>query len=135
MSTNFDTSFTTNDTIDADHIKQYSGPVNNLESGGAFYREATSSGAKYVVGFTASDIPGGSPGHTISSLSAGQMVLFKADVASSASAELEINLEGGGATSAPLFKDGAQVGAGDISADQIVLAVYNDTSTPRFDVM
>lgn len=135
MSTNFNTSFTTNDTIDAGHIKQYAGPVNNLESGAAFYREATSSGATYVVGFTASDIPGGSPGHTISSLSPGQMILFKADVASSASAELEINLEGGGTDSGPLFKNGTQVGAGDILANQIVLVVYNDTTTPRFDVM
>ena len=63
------------------------------------------------------------------------MIVFKADVASSASAELEINLEGGGTDSGPLFKNGTQVGASDILANQIVLAVYNDTTTPRFDVM
>lgn len=132
MSTEFDKSFMNGDVVEADHIQQIFKPVEDLESGAALYRAATSTGATYEVSFRKSDNP---DGNFLSSLSAGQMIVFKADANSGANAELEVTFEGGGTAAHPLSLAGDPVGADDIKADQIVVAIYNDTSTPRFDVV
>lgn len=153
MSTHFDTNFddSSDDIIHANHVIQYAQPIKDLESGKAFYRVATGSGAPYQVSFRLAASTGGTGHHIdhpstpgphptpLSLLSAGQEVIFKANINSPASASLAILLEDGGSgtlsVAYPLFAGGAQVGANEIKAEQIVMAVYNDTSTPRFDVI
>ena len=136
MPSNFSLNFqdNNNDTILADHVKQFAKPLNDLESGTAFYREATSSGADYVVDFRASAIPGGSPGNYLNSLQPGQIVTFKADADSSNNAQLQVQLEGTSAVSVPIHAGDNQIGVGDIKENQIVVAIYNDTTNPRFDI-
>lgn len=51
MSTNFDDSFVAGDLIEVDQIKQFISPIHDLESGKAFFREASGSGGQYVVAF------------------------------------------------------------------------------------
>ncbi len=136
MSTDFtQNDFNNGDLTDAEHIKRTFGPINNLESGAAFYRVAASSSNNYVVDFSISAIPGGEPGHYLTSpLSAGQVIIFKADQDSLANAQLQVTVEGGSVT-APLNVANTQVGLDDIKQDQIVVAIYNNTSTPRFDIV
>ncbi len=119
------------DIIEAVHVNQFTPPVNDLESGAALFRVATTNSGNYVVDFQASSNP---DGHFLESLSQGQVVIFKADADSSAEAELEITLEGG-SESHPLYRGHEPIAEGDIKADQIVMAVYNETSTPRFDLL
>ena len=139
MSTQFETDFENDDIIEAEHIKQFAQPINDLESGVAFYREASGDGSPYEVSFRKEDSTD-EKGHFLESpLSAGQMVVFKANVDSPVDAGLAILLEDGstGTSSGniPLFAGGAEVGEDDIKADQIVVAVYNDTTPARFDVV
>ena len=123
--------FNNGDLTDVEHIKRTFGPINDLESGAAFYRTTVSTGANYVVDFQASANSGG---HYLSSLTAGQMIVFKADQDSLTNAQLQVTLEGGSAT-VPLHIGDTQVGAGDIKQNQIIVAIYNNTTTPRFDIV
>ncbi len=124
MSTEF-TEVSNGQTIDASHVNQFADPINDLESGAAFYRAATGSGAPYEVDFAGS----------LDSLSAGQIIVFKANVDSPASASLLVDYGSSNDSGAiPLNAGDEQVGAGRIKADQIVVAVYNNTTTPRFDI-
>ena len=148
MSTKFIDNFDDDGThvIEAEHVKQYAEPVNDLESGKAFYRVATGTGNPYQVSFRKVDSTGGK-GHYIepttgsdAPLSAGQMVVFKANVSSpSGGASLSLLLEDGssGVSSGniPLNVADNQVDEDQIKAGQIIVAIYNDTSTPRFDVV
>ena len=148
MSTKFIDDFDDDGThvIEAEHVKQYAEPVNDLESGKAFYRVATGTGNPYQVSFRKVDSTGGK-GHYIepttgsdAPLSAGQMVVFKANVSSpSGGASLSLLLEDGssGVSSGniPLNVADNQVDEDQIKAGQIIVAIYNDTSTPRFDVV
>ncbi len=140
MPSDFDKSYNTGSTIEASHVKQYASPINDLESGKAFYRVATGDGSPYEVSFREADLPMNERGHVIKTLTAGQIVVFKANVDSPASdASLAIMLENGstGTSSGPipLFAGGSQLGEEDIKADQIVMAIYNNTTVPRFDVV
>ncbi|MFA7481756.1 MAG: hypothetical protein WC314_14710 [Vulcanimicrobiota bacterium] len=119
------------DIIEAVHVNQFTPPVNDLESGAALFRVAVTNSGNYVVDYQASANP---DGHFLESLSQGQVVIFKADADSSAEAELEITLEGG-SESHPLYRGNEPIAERDIKADQIVMAVYNETSTPRFDLL
>lgn len=154
MSTHFETNFddSGDDTIHATHVTQYAQPIKDLESGKAFYRVASGTGAPYQVNFRLADSTGGAGHHIdhssaptppqggpLSLLAAGQTVAFRANVDSPASASLVILLEDGASgtlsSSYPLFAGGAQIGAGAIKENQIVVAIYNDTTAPRFDVV
>lgn len=140
MSSQFDTSFNNGDVIQPSHVKQYAAPINALESGKALYRVATGDGSPYEVSFRVADLPVGVKGHVIETLTAGQVVVFKANVDCPAvDASLAIMLEDGASGTSsgpiPLFAGGSQLGEEDIKAEQIVMAVYNDTSTARFDVV
>ena len=55
MPTNLDFSFDTNDIIEAEHVKQFVDPIQDLESGSAWYRAATGSSNAYVVDFSDED--------------------------------------------------------------------------------
>ena len=133
MSTAFVTVFGSGDLIEPDHVKQFAQPVNDLESGATLFRAATNDSGNYQVDFQASANP---DGHSIESLVAGQMILFKASHNSPAAAQLKVLVEGGsGSETHPLFFGGSQIGAGEIRQDQIVAVVFNNTTTPQFDVV
>lgn len=149
MSSEF-TSFSSGDPIAPGDINQFIQPINDLETGAALYRVATgSSGSPYLVDFTRDANQGGhfiattayaaTLGDPSLALQAGQVVIFKADVNSPSSASLQIKLEDGStgtnSASIPLHVGNSQIGSNVITADQIVMAVYNDTSTPRFDIV
>lgn len=131
MSSTFETGFSNGDLIEPAHVSQFAQPVNDLESGYALYREAVNASGVYQVDFQPSANP---DGHFIEALSAGQGIVFKASHNSPADAELEVLMDGGSETH-PLYLGGAPVGAGDIVAGQIMMIVYNDTTTPRFDII
>ncbi len=151
MSTHFQTNFddSGDDIIHASQVIQFAQPTNDLESGKAFYRVASGDGTPYEVSFRMADSTGGTGHHidhpsaptppSLSLLQAGQMVVFKANVDSPADASLAILLEDGASgtlsSAYPLFAGGAQVGADEIQEEQIVVAIFNDTSPPRFDVV
>jgi hypothetical protein len=144
MSTQFDTDFSdaNNDIIEANHVKQFALSVNDLESGLAFYREADSGGdgSPYEVSFRKTDSRDEKGNFLEDPLTAGQMVVFKANVDSPVGgASLAILLEDGASGTSsgpiPLFSGDTQVGPGQIKAEQIVVAIYNNTSPPRFDVV
>ena len=144
MSSNFDANLESGDIIEAAHVNQYAEPVKELESGKAFYRVATGTGAPYSVDFTADPDPDVRNNHISTTaydpdnaLMAGQIVTFKASADSPANASLRLKLEdgAGGTDSAdyPLHAGDDQIGAGQIKEDQIVVAVFNDEG--RFDVV
>ncbi len=134
MSTPFETNFddSGDDTIHASHVIQYAEPIQELESGAALFRVASNDSGAYSVDFTALANPNG---HRITSLTQGQMIVFKASHNSPASATLKVLLEPSGSASHPLTMGDTQVGANDILQNQMVIVVYNATTTPRFDVI
>jgi hypothetical protein len=132
MPTQFDNSFINGEPTDANHIQQIFQPIWDLETGKAHFRYATYASGAYSVDFTQAS---NSFGHFLSALDEGQPVVFKADVESSAGDFLSVSTEGS-IESHPLFVGGEPVSAGDIQAEQIVLAVYNTASGgSRFDVI
>jgi hypothetical protein len=135
MSTQFDTGFSdaNNDIIEAEHVKQFADPINELESGAALFRVASNDSGAYSVDFTTAANPNG---HSINSLSQGQVIVFKASHNSPANATLKVlRNDSPGSETHPLFLGDAQAGDGDILADQMVIVVFNNTTTPRFDVV
>lgn len=131
MSTTFNTNFGPGDFVEPDMLIQYAKPINDLESGTSFYREATDSSGTYSVDFRSSANP---EGHAISTLSEGQIITFKASHASPASPELRVQTDLGD-VNVPLYLGDAPLGAGFIEPDQIVSVIYNDTTVPRFDIL
>lgn len=131
MSTPFNTGFSNGETIETNHFTQYVNPINDLESGASHFRVATNSSGTYQVNFLTSANP---EGHAIDSLSAGQMIVFKASHNSPDNAQLKVSTNSGEATH-PLFMGGVQINQGEITSDQIVTCIFNDTSPPRFDVV
>jgi len=134
MPSNLITNFGSGDDISPEHISQYAKPINDLESGAAFYRAVTNTNATYEVDFSSSCLSPGEKGHFLSSLSAGQMIVFKASADSQQGAELQVTLEEGMVTH-PLYADGAQIGAGTIKTGQLVMAIFSDEGSGRFDVI
>lgn len=130
MSTNFDTSFDNGEFIDSNHLSQYVDPINDLESGATHFRASTNDSGNYQVDFQNSANPNG---HSLEVLTAGQKVVFKASHTCADNAELKV-LVNGGFFSHPLFLAGTSIRAGEITSNQVVEAIYNDTTTPRFDV-
>ncbi len=141
MPTNFELNFddSGDDVIYSQHIQQFATPTNDLESGAALYRVADGDGTPYEVPFRISDSTDDS-GHflTAATLNPGQQVVFKANVNSPDNASLAILFEDGGSgtlsSSFPLFAGGSPVMEDQIKEDQIVVAFYNDTTSPRFDL-
>lgn len=132
MSSTFDTSYGQGDLVLPSHIKQYSQPINDLESGAGLFRQATDSSGSYLVDFRASANPGG---HAIDTLTQGQVITFKASHDSPAAATLSVETEQGTVSNVPIHLGDQQMGAAQIKTDQMVSVVYNNTTTPRFDVM
>ncbi len=134
MPTNFDTSFGTGDEISPEHVKQFAKPINDIESGAAFYRAATHTEETYEVDFSAAATEQGELGQVLTSLEAGQVINFKASADSLDGASLQVALESGTATH-PLYSHGQPIKAGAIRSGQIVQVVFNSTGSGRFDAI
>ena len=128
MSTNFDTSFMTGDPIEAAQVSQFAAPINNLENGSANFRNDTGTANSYKVDFSA--------GNEITSLSEGQMIVFKAQNANTGASVLTVTGPSGDLTPVAITKQGnTALVADDISADQVVSVVYVETGgTGRFEM-
>ncbi|MBX3172488.1 MAG: hypothetical protein KF760_34110 [Candidatus Eremiobacteraeota bacterium] len=102
------------------------------EDGTGFYREDDGYSDTYEV-----DCSGwGSNPNVISAYETGQLILFRAGSSNTGACTLEVFGPGGGLGSKELTKFGSSpLDAGDIQADQIVMAVYNDTGDGRFEMM
>jgi hypothetical protein len=118
MPTPFDSDFDPGDIIEADHVKQFIVPVNNLETGRAFYA-GTSSGSASAYTVLLSPTPEATP------YNVGMIVNFKAHVDNAAAPTLNVNALG----AKPLIKNGGSaLAAADIKAGQIVSVLYDGTS-------
>ena len=132
MPTNLDISFDTNDIIEADHVKQFADPIQDLESGSAWYRAATGSSNAYVVDFSDEDENGLDAG----ALTPGQIIHFKANHTNTGAATLAVNGTGGIGSAIPLTKNGrTSLAAGDIQSGQMVAVLYSDESSGRFELI
>jgi hypothetical protein len=148
MPSNFEKDMVNGEVIEASHVAQYADSIRALENGKAFYREASGTGSPYVVDFRADADPdvrkhhlttdGFTPEEKRNPLEAGQIIVFKANIDSPDNATLQLILEDGatGTNSAafPLTVGDDPIQEGDIMESQIVVAIYNDT-TSRFDVI
>lgn len=134
MPTDFNTSFGAGDEISHEHVKQFAKPINDLESGAAFYRVATNTDETYEVDFSSASLLPGQLGHTITSLQPGQIINFKASADSMDDAALQVTVEGGTATY-PLYSHGLPVESGAIKKGQIVQVVFNSADLGRFDAI
>ena len=119
------------DIIDESHVDRYTIPVNDLESGAAWYRDGTGSANAVKVNF--------STGNVISSYKPGLLVHFKAAATNTGAATLTVTGPSGDLAAIPLVKKGGQaLTAGDITADQVVAAIYAEDSpgvNGRFEVL
>lgn len=119
----------TGDIIEATHLNQYKDPVQQLESGTAYFRvDDSSTTNQYRVDF--------SSGNKISSLQEGQLINFKVRVggANSGAATLDVLGPSGSLGALPLVKKGgAALASGDLTDEQIVSVIYN--SIGRFEIL
>lgn len=115
MPTPFDTSFGATDLIEASQVSQFASPINDLESGSAYYAADAGSTDAYAVTM--------SPTPTV--YAPGMLVHFKANTANTGAASLNVNSLG-----AKTIKKNASADltTGDISAGQIVAVVYDGTN-------
>jgi microcystin-dependent protein len=118
MPSNLNISFNDGDLIEADHVKQFADPVNDLESGRSFYAGASAGSS---TAYTASLSPAPE-----SPLNDGMVLNFKAHVACGAAPDLSVD---GGIVYHPLVKNGGTpLAANDIQANQIVSVVFEGSS-------
>ena len=128
MPTSLVTSFTTGDVVQATHVSQYATPLNNVESGSAWYRADTGTANAYKVSFAS--------GNVISSYAPGQLVFFKAANSNTGASTLQVTGPAGDLATKPITKNGgAALASGDIQAGQIVGVIYNDQGTGRFELV
>ena len=117
------------DLIEAVHITQLFPIVEALENNLTNYREDRGAADAYKVDFS------GSPNaNEISAYQAGQQIVFKAANANTGASTLQVTGPVGDLSTKPLTKNGGEdLEAGDIQAGQMVLAIYNDEGSGRFD--
>ncbi|ODT75565.1 hypothetical protein ABS71_04295 [bacterium SCN 62-11] len=126
-----DDSVSGGDLIEAIHISQLFPIVEALEKNQTNYREDIGLANAYKVDFSGSGQPNEIPVYQ-----AGQQIVFKAANANTGASTLQVVGPLGDLTAVPLTKNGG--GAlmnGDIQAGQIVIAIYNDEGTGRFDAL
>ncbi len=130
MSTQFD-DINNGDIIDESHIDRYIVPVNNLESGATWYRDDTGTADAVKVNFAT--------GNVVSSYTPGLIVHFKAAATNTGAATLTITGPSGDLAPIPLVKSGGvALAAGDITAEQVIAAIYAEDSPGvdgRFEVL
>lgn len=134
MPTELDTSFMTGSVMEADHLKQFASPIQQMESGAAWFRPDVGTAANdYEVEFDDSD----ANGLDETDLAVGQLIRFKANYTNTGPSTLTVHGLTGASAAIPLTKFGGQeLRAGDIQADQMISVVYNDEGTyGRFEVL
>lgn len=111
MPTTFGT-YNPGDVIQDSHIEAFNAPINNLETGSAYYAADAGSTDAYAV--TMAPVP--------SAYTAGMMVHFKANTANAGPATLNVN----GLGSKAIKKKGTtDLATGDILSGQIVSVIYD----------
>ncbi len=137
MSTRLDKNFNTNDIIEADHVKQFADPINRIESGEAFFDQATNVANAYKVDF--SD-PAENGIAQASGYSDGLMIRFRAVAANTGAATLTVTGYDGSDLPADLSpksitkNGGDALVADDIKANQIIAVVFN-AAQDRFELL
>lgn len=134
MPTELDTSFMTGSVMEADHLKQFASPIQQLESGAAWFRPDVGTAANdYEVEFDDSD----ANGLDETDLAVGQLIRFKANYTNTGPSTLTVHGLTGASSAIPLTKFGGQeLRPGDIQADQMISVIYNDEGTyGRFEVL
>jgi len=131
MSTQFNTGFMNNDTIEVTHVSQYAEPIQDLESGAAWYRLDTGAADAHIVDFSDPD----ENGIDASSLTDGQMVHFKASGTNTGAVTLTLNGTSSSTVTLPVTKNGSTaLAAGDIQIGQMVAVMYNSDGGGRFEM-
>lgn len=120
MSTTFGT-YNPGDIIQDTHIEAFNTPINNLETGAAYYGADAGSTDAYVVTIPKPPTSGSGP----TSLTAGMLVYFTANTANTGPATLNVNSLGAKTIKK---KGNTDLQTGDISAGQIVAVIYDGTN-------
>ncbi len=119
------------DLIEAIHITQLFPIVEALEKNQTNYREDIGAADAYKVEFDGAGQP-----NEISAYQAGQQIVFKASNANTGPSTLQVTGPVGDLAAVPLTKNGGEdLEADDIQAGQMVLAIYNDEGSGRFDAL
>ncbi|MBX3170114.1 MAG: hypothetical protein KF760_22100 [Candidatus Eremiobacteraeota bacterium] len=127
-----DNTINTGDVIEAEHITQLFPILAELEDGQAFYRDDVGAADAYQVNFD------GSPDNQnqFAAYKKGMLVVFKAANANTGASTLQVVGPGGALTAKSLVRaGGSALSPGDIAANQMVAAVYNDASGGRFEML
>ena len=120
-----------NDTIEVTHVSQYAEPIQDLESGAAWYRLDTGAADAHIVDFSDPD----ENGIDASSLTDGQMVHFKASGTNTGAVTLTLNGTSSSTVTLPVTKNGSTaLAAGDIQIGQMVAVMYNSDGGGRFEM-
>ena len=131
MSTPFN-SVSNGQTIDAQHVNRYIEPIQDLESGEAWYRESSGTADAIKVNFATTANP-------VSAYTPGLIVHFKANATNTGAATLTITGPSGDLSAISLVKKGGvALAAGDISSGQVIAAIYTEDSggaNKRFEVL
>lgn len=134
MSTEFDTGFMDGDFIETNQVKQFATPVQDLESGKAYFRpDVSATSGLYVVEFDDPEQNG------IETLEDGQMIHFKALTTNTAGATSLAVV--GTLSPTPLGpydikkNGGSDLSSGDIQAGQIVAVIFNQSGGGRFEMI
>jgi len=126
-----DSTIANGDVIEAVHITQMFSILADLEDGQAFFRDDVGSANAYQVNFN------GSPSNKnqFTAYKKGMLVVFKAANANTGASTLQVVGPSGALSAIPLTKGGNALIAGEIVANQMLLAVYNDAAGGRFDLV
>lgn len=133
MPSQFD-SFNPGDTILDTHVEQYAQPIQDIQSGAAFFSADTGVADEYVVTFN------NTTAHknrlaSLSDLNTGLLVTFKAGNANTGAATLEVVGTSGSLGVFDISKRGGMaLSAGDIQAGQMVAVLFDEASS-RFEML
>ena len=132
MSTQFETGFVNDDPIEVTHVTQFAEPIQDLESGAAWYRPDTGVANAHVVDFSNVN----ENGIDTTSLADGQIIHFKASAVNTGATTLTVNGTSSSSTTKSITKNGGSaLDAGDIQANQMVAVIYNSEGGGRFELV
>lgn len=124
MPSEFILDFDTDDLIEAEEVKQYGSPVNNLESGATWYGEASTPTGTTTDDYSVTVNADVDPAYDVT-LSAGLIVHMKLpNVANTKPATLSVN----GSTGKPIQKIHQPLEAGDLPANALAVLLYDEAA-------
>lgn len=130
MPTQFVTSFDNGDIFEVDYLKQFTQPLNKLESNSARFRQDTGAADDYQVDFSDPQDNG------VQALVSGLTIHFKAANTNTGPATLTVEGLSGSLIAVPITKAGAfSLEAGDIQAGEIVSVIYSSAEGGRFELL